>query len=161
MVIREQQDSLRGTPRPGQTSGEKMVLGPPSFCDWQALTHFSLSSCSDVPTSREGSTEPYGQSNCYRPFSRPISLCRTANALYHLAVYLNREGTRSLVKGKSGFPKTSQGRRNFMISSLQSSRHPFVGSVFSTLCIFHKTKRCPFQADSPNDLYAVYCLWPN
>lgn len=112
---------------------------------------------SDLPTSREGGLQPYGQSN-FLKLTEASSLQAELQVPFPIWRSFNLEGGRSVVKGNSGFPKSSKGMWNFIICSLQASRHPFVGSIFSAFRTFHKVKHFHFVVEALSDLRAVDCL---
>lgn len=94
-----------------------------------SLPFLSLPVCSGVPTTTEGGPEPSAGMTSLTPPCRlqgASTICR----------HLHLEGGGSVATGNSGFLKSSQGIWNFIIRSLQSSRHPGVGSVFSAFCVF-------------------------
>lgn len=123
------------------------------------LPFISLHVCSDVPP-------PRPQKEVQNPMARMTSLNPLAASSLHAELqvsfaicrHLNLEGGWSIATGDLGFLKSSQGIQNFIICSLQSSRHPCVGLVFSAFCVFYKTKYFPFKAEAPSDLRAVHCL---
>lgn len=121
------------------------------------LTHSPLPLCVLRCLRREGGIEHAARATSCNPLSAP-SLHAELQLPFTIGRYLHLEGGRSVVKGNSGFVCSSMGIQNFIICSLPSSRHPFVGSIFPALCIFHKTKHFPFHIEAPGDLRAVYCL---
>lgn len=99
-----------------------------------SLPFLSLPGCSGVPTTTEGGPEPSGRNDFSHPSCGLVPPCRLQGAST-ICRHLHLEGGGSVATGNSGFLKSSQGIWNFIIRSLQSSRHPGVGSVFSAFCV--------------------------
>lgn len=118
-------------PKSGQRSGEEVAAWLHAFRARRALPYLSsLCLCA------QGSPRP--QRGVQNPPAGMTSLtppCRLQGAST-ICRHLHLEGGGSVATGNSGFLKSSQGIWNFIIRSLQSSRHPGVGSVFSAFCVF-------------------------